>query len=181
MKKIIISLMLVSTFLLSGCDDINNTPTKQVESLFNKYQTLDREVLDDLDRVIAEEIIFDATAREEYRNLIKEQYRNLVYEIQDETIDGDTATVSVQITVTDYAKTIAEAEDYKNNHITEFQDEQGMYDSSKYSNYVIDKLKDAKDKVKYTVEIKLTNINDKWKIDGIDEVTEDKILGIYKY
>lgn len=179
MKKLI--MLFVSIMLLCGCDDINNTPTKQVESFFNKYQTLDEEVLDDLERIISEETAFDTTAREEYRKLIKDQFKNLTYKIKDESINGDTATVSTEITVTDYAKTLAEAEEYKNNHISEFQDELGTYQASKYSNYVIEKLKDAKDRIKYTVEIRLTKLDEKWKIDGIDENTEDKILGIYRY
>ena len=180
MKKVIISLSLIC-LLLSGCDEINNTPIKQVESMFNKYQTLDQDVLDDLDRIISEEMVFDTTAREEYRKLIKEQYQNLTYKIKDEVIDGDNATVTSEITVTDYSKVLAESETYKNSHLSEFQDELGVYQPTKYSNYVISQLKDAKEKVKYTVEVRLTKFEDKWKINGIDEDTEDKILGIYEY
>ena len=181
MKKVIISLSLIFVLLLSGCDEVNNTPIKQVESMFNKYQTLDQDVLDDLDRIISEEMVFDTTARGEYRKLIKEQYQNLTYKIKDEVIDGDNATVTVEITVTDYSRVLAEAETYKNSHLSEFQDELGVYQSTKYSNYVISQLKDAKEKVKYTVEVRLTKIDYKWKINGIDEDTEDKILGIYEY
>lgn len=179
MKKILFTF--ICLFLLCGCDNINNTPTKQVETFFNKYQTLDEEVLADLDRVISEEIVFDTTAREGYREVIKEQYKNLTYTIKDETIDGDDATVTVEITVTDYAKVLAEASAYKSSHISEFQDEVGDYDSTKYANYVIEKLKNAKDKVTYTVDLGLTKIDTKWKLNNIDENTEDKILGIYEY
>lgn len=181
MKKNIISLILVCLFLLSGCDDINNTPTKQVESFFNKYQTLDQEVLDDLDRVISEEEAFNTIAREGYREVIKEQYKSLTYEIKEEFMDGDEATVTVDITVTDFVKVLNEARVYKITNISEFQDEDGDYDVIKYSNYVIEQLKDAKDKVTYTVELELTKIDDKWHLDSLDEDTEDKILGIYQY
>ena len=179
MKKLII--LFVSIMLLCGCDDINNTPTKQVESFFNKYQTLDQDVLDDLDRVIAEEEVFDTTAREEYRKLIKDQYRNLTYQIKEEKVNGDDATVTSEITVVDYSKVLAEAELYRINNLDEFKDENGNYQTSKYSNYVIEQLKKAKDKVKYTVDIKLRKIDEKWQLQGIDEITEDKILGIYEY
>lgn len=179
MKKIIYILCFL--FILCGCEDINNTPIKQVESFFNKYQTLDKDVLDDLDYIIAEETAFDSTAREEYRKLIKEQYQGLTYKIKDETIDGDTAVVTAEITVTDYYKIIAASEEYKNNNMSEFTDEDGNYIQSKYANYVIENLKKAKDKVKYTVELHLTKIDNKWKLDGIGENTEDKILGIYEY
>ena len=57
MKKLII--LFVSIILLCGCDDINNTPTKQVESFFNNYQTLDSNVLTELDAIINNEEMFD--------------------------------------------------------------------------------------------------------------------------
>lgn len=179
MKKLMI--LFVSTLLLCGCDDVNNTPIKQVESFLNKYQTLDQEVLDDLDRVIAEEEAFNISARDGYRDVIKEQYRNLTYEIKEEFLDGDEATVTVDITVNDFVKVLNEAKLYKNNHMSEFLDETGVYDVSKYSNYVIEQLKNAKDKVTYTLELELTKIDNKWNLDSLTEDTEDKILGIYQY
>lgn len=179
MKKIIFTI--ISLILLSGCTDVNNTPKKQVETFFNKYQTLDSDVIKDLDRVISEEEVFDTTAREEYREVIKNQYKNLTYKIKDEIMEGDEATVTTEITVTDYRKVLNEAEAYKNEHLTEFQDDSGKYDSTKYSNYVIKELKKAKDKVTYTLDLKLTRIDEKWHLNNLDEETEDKILGIYQY
>lgn len=165
--------------MLTGCSNISNTPTRQVEGLFNKYQTLDNEVLKDLDNVISRETRFNATNSKEYREIMKKQYKNLTYKIKEETIDGDEAVVSVELTVLDLGKVIRETDNYKNNHITEFQDEQENYDENKYIDYLISKMEDADEKVKYTVDINLTKIDKKWKIDGIDGDTEDKILGIY--
>lgn len=178
MKKLIYAF--ISLFLLVGCSNISNTPTRQVESFFNKYQTLDKEVLDDLDRVINKNPKFDDTNKEAYREVMKKQYKNMTYKIKDETIDGDNAVVTVEITVLDFGKTIRKVEDYKNNHIDEFQDENGNYDDNKYVNYLISRLKETKEKVKYTLDINLTKLTKKWKIDGIDSDTEDKILGIYE-
>ncbi len=178
MKKIIC--IVISLLLLVGCSNISNTPTRQVENFFNKYQTLDSEVLDDLDRVINKNQNFDNTNKDQYRDVVKKQYKNMTYKIKEETIDGDKAVVTAEITVLDFGKIIRESEDYKNNHIDEFQDQNGNYDESKYINYVIPKLKEAKEKIKYTLDINLTKINKKWKIDGIDSDTEDKILGTYE-
>ena len=50
MKKFII--VLVGICLLTGCDTLNNTPTKQVEMMLADYQTLNQDVLDDLDQVV---------------------------------------------------------------------------------------------------------------------------------
>lgn len=178
MKKLIYAF--ISLFLLVGCSNISNTPTKQVEGFFNKYQILDNEVLEDLDKVINENQKFNDTNKEAYREVIKKQYKNMTYKIKEETIDGDNAVVTVEITVLDFGKIIREAEDYKNNHIDEFQDESSNYDDNKYASYLISRLKEAKEKVKYTLDINLTKLNKKWKIDGIDSDTEDKILGIYE-
>lgn len=178
MKKIIC--IVISLLLLVGCSNISNTPTRQVENFFNKYQTLDSEVLDDLDRVINKNQNFDNTNKDQYRDVVKKQYKNMTYKIKEETIDGDKAVVTAEITVLDFGKIIRESEDYKNNHIDEFQDQNGNYDESKYINYVIPRLKEAKEKIKYTLDINLTKINKKWKIDGIDSDTEDKILGTYE-
>lgn len=178
MKKVLY--IIISFLLLTGCSNISNTPTRQVEGLFNKYQTLDSDVLVDLDKVISNEKRFNATTSNEYREIMKKQYKNLTYKIKEETIDGDKAVVSAEITVLDLGKVIREAENYKNNHIDEFKDENGNYDESKYLNYLIPRLKEAKEKVKYTIDMNLTKIDKKWKLDGIDSETEDKILGIYE-
>ena len=178
MKKILY--IAISLFLLAGCSNISNTPTRQVENFFNKYQTLDNDVLSDLDKVIDEEPKFNTTNKNEYREIIKKQYKNMLYKIKEETIDGDKAIVTVEITVLDFGKIMREAQDYKNNHIEEFKDANGNYDENKYIDYLIPRLKEAKEKVKYTVDINLTKLDKKWKIDGIDSDTEDKILGIYE-
>ena len=50
MKKILI--LIVSLFLLTGCDTLMNTPTKRVENLLSKYQQQDSEVLTQLDNTL---------------------------------------------------------------------------------------------------------------------------------
>lgn len=179
MKKIIY--LVLGLLLITGCTDISNTPTKQVEAFFNKYQTLDQEVLDDLDNVIASDSRFSQESREEYRDIMKKQYKDLTYKIKNETINGDVATVTVEITVTDFSTILAEAVDYRNSHPEEFTDSNGQYQESLYAKYVIDKMKDQKERVKYTLDMNLSKIDEKWRLDGIDSYTEDKILGIYQY
>ncbi|MCM1370861.1 MAG: DUF5105 domain-containing protein [Clostridium sp.] len=181
MKK---TLIIVTTFLLlfTGCStDINNTPTKQAEEFLNKYQRLDNEVLNDLDKVIQEEEKFNSVNRDEYKELIKKQYMDMTYIIKNETIDGDKAVVEVQITVKDYIKIMNEAEEYKNNNIDLFKDELGNYSETKYIDHVIERLKETKDKVEYTIYLTVSKIDNKWTVDQINEEIEDKILGIYSY
>lgn len=176
MKKI---LAVLSIIILTGCTlDISNTPTKKVEEYLNKFQILDEEVLNELDDVINEKKL-DNENKEEYREIIKKQYKDMQYTIKEESIDGDEATVTAQIIVKDFTKIINDAEIYKRENINEFY-ENNTYNDNLYKKYLIDKLKDAKERVTYTLEFTLHKENTKWKLDPITEEIEDKILGIYK-
>lgn len=179
MKKI---LTILSIIILTGCGalDISNTPTKKVEEFLNKYQILDEEILNELDNVIHEKINLNEENKKEYREIIKKQYKDMQYTIKEETIDGDDATVTAQIIVKDFTKIINDSENYKRENMNEFY-ENNIYNDNLYKKYLLDKLKDAKDRVTYTVEFKVHKQNRKWVLDPITEEIEDKILGIYKY
>lgn len=179
MKKYII--LVVMFLLLSGCENVSNTPTKQVEGFFNKYQILDKEVLDDLDSVLLNEENLSEENKNKYRDVMKKQYKNLIYQIKEEEINADVATVTVEITVTDFSKILAEYQYNKENNPEIFLNDNGEYDEQIYYGKVIDEMVKAKDKITYTLDIKLSKINDKWIIDKIDSDTEDKILGVYQY
>ena len=164
MKKVLIFIGSILIIGLTGCStSINNTPTKKVEEFLTKYQILDSEVIDDLDKVIEEEEKFNTVNREEYKELIKSQYQDMTYLVKD------------------YKKVMDEAEVYRDNNISLFTDELGNYKETMYIEYVIKQLKEAKETVKYTLELGVTKNDKKWQIDQIDEDTEDKILGIYNY
>jgi len=164
MRKFILFILLFLS--LTGCSlsEIDNTPTKQVEELFNNYQTLDQKVLDDLDVVIAKETSFTNEQKKEYREILKKHYQNLTYEIKDETVNGNKATVEVEIEVTDFYKAVNE----------------GMKDNDIDSK--LNLLKDAKDRVKYTLYLKLEKNDDGfWILNDLSNDDEQKILGMYRY
>lgn len=179
MKKILY--LAVTVLLFAGCTQLSNTPTKRVEEFFKNYQTLDNSVLNDLDSVITQDVSLNNDQQNKYRDIMKKHYQNLTYEIKDETIDGDKARVTAEITVTDFNKVMNESESYMNNNIDQFKDELGNYSISRYNDYRLDQLKMSNDKVKYTVYINLTLKNDEWVMDSIDQMTYDKINGIYHY
>ena len=129
--------------------DINNTPTRKVEELLNRYQTLHADVLKDLDKAVAEEELFNNEQRESYKNIMKKHYQNLTYEIKQEEINADHATVKAEITVTDYTKALQDASTYLRDHPEEFADESGEYDASLFTNYRLEQIKNVKDKVTY--------------------------------
>lgn len=52
---------------------------------------------------------------------------------------------------------------------------------AKYINYRLDKLKGTKDRVKYTIDFTLSKKNGKWVMDDIDDITRQKIHGLYEH
>lgn len=175
MKKLVF--LFLSLFLI-GCSDLSNTPTKKAEEFLKKYQTLDNSVISDLNNVVNESDL-NETQRSMYIDIMKKHYQNLSYEIKDETIDGNEAVVTVEIAVTDFKKVLDEANNYMNNNKEEFYDENGEYSVVKFNDYKLNKLKEAKDKIKYTIEIKLTKINEDWIVDKLNSESYDKINGNY--
>lgn len=184
MKKILcIGILLCSLFLV-GCNvgkNLTNTPTKQVEIFLNKYQTLDKAVLNDLDKVIAAEENFTGEQREKYRKIMKDSYQKLAYQIKDQKEDGDSATVTAEIEVVNYGKVLSASKVYLEEHPEKFQDENGEYDPKKYMDYRLEQMEKTKDKVKYTIDFHLTKKNEEWKLDELSKSDEQKIEGIYQY
>ncbi len=121
MKKLILSLSFL-LLLFAGCTNSLNTPTERVEEFLGKYQSMDSEVLAQLDSVIASDDTMSDEQKKDYRALMEKQYQNLSYKIKNETIDGDNAIVDVEIEVYDYASSIAKSKDYYNEHPEEFDD-----------------------------------------------------------
>ena len=121
------------------------------------------------------------TQQENYRDIMKKHYQNITYEVKEDKIDGDNATVTVELTVTDFTKIMREAENYMNSNIEQFYDETGNYNIVLYNDYRLDQLKKANEKVKYTVDFKLTKQNDEWVMNDLDQATYDKINGVYNY
>lgn len=212
MKKILLCFScIMAIVLLSGCT-MDNTPTKKVEKFLDSYKNQDETVLNQLKDMVDTDSLMDDTQKETYQDIIKKQYKDMSYEIKDETIDGDTATVTAEIEVYDYYKINKDAEDYYNKNPDEFKSVTGngivddaknatediiegakdatkdakdavtgTNSDSKFVEYRLGKLKDAKDRVKYTIDFKLTKVDNVWTINDIDDTTRQKIHGLYEH
>lgn len=179
MKRII--LMFFVVIGLTGCSltkDMDNTPTKKVEAFLNKYQTLDKDVLDDLDTLVNKEATFTDQQRKDYKDIIKSNYQKMTYVIKDEKVDGNEATVTAEIEVVDYTKIVSDSNQYLKNHPEEFLTDK-KYNESLFIDYKISKLKEAKEKIKYTIEFTVTKADDEWMLDSITNEITDKINGSY--
>lgn len=179
MKKFL--LIVMTLFLLVGCESVMNNPTKRVETFLNKYQTMDSEVLSQLDNTLNNEETLTDEQRKNYKELMKKQYQNLTYTIKDEEVDGDNATVKVEIEVYDFNKAMTNADKYLTENQDEFIDENNEVNNEKFMDYKINEMKNTSDKVKYTIDFTLTKKENKWVLDEVDEITRQKIHGIYNY
>ena len=159
MKKILIIIVLLT---LIGCA-LNNTPTSKVEELLGKYQGLKVEYnYQDLvqNDSIPKEI------KNKYKEIIKKQYQSLTYEVKEETIDGNNATVTTEIEVLNYKEIL---DTYDINAIND----------KKIHKEIIEKLNKTKDKTVYTIDFTITKSNSNWKLNPITEEQQRKLLGIY--
>lgn len=171
MKKILMIISLL--FLVTGCNDMMNTPTRRVEEFLGKYQAIDSSVLTELDSVVDESDYSDEY-KEEYKELMIKQYQNLSYKIKNEQTDGDNATVIVEIEVFDYNNALNEASDYIEEHPEEFEEEEDI------EHYKINAMKEVTDKASYTINFSLVKDNKKWVLEKISDSDLEKIHGLYE-
>lgn len=178
MKKVL--LVMFMSVMLVGCS-FSNTPSRKVEELFKKYQTLDSSVVDNLELITEGSAELKTSSdRDKYTKIMKTQYADLKYKIKDEKIDGDDATVTVEISVYDYYKVQKDASDYLENHRDEFLTDD-IYDEAKFLEYKLKNMLDASDRVEYTIDVNLVKENDRWEVVEFDKDTLEKIHGTYNY
>lgn len=166
MKKKLL-LVAIPLLFLVGCA-MDNTPTSKVEDLFTKYLTLDADIKSGIDSILDEQNLSDAQ-KGRYRNILEKQYKNLSYQIKEEKIDGDKATVTAEIEVVDFKKAI-----------NDLVFDSTIYTKETYDEEKLNRLENAKDKVKYTLELTLTkNKEEEWQLDALTNEQIKKIQGMY--
>ena len=204
MKKLF-SVLLLSLFLVTGCGN-SMTPTGAVEDFLGKYQSMDSDVLAQLDKVVNDDTTMSDEQKKEYKSLMEKQYQYLSYKVTDEEIVGDTATVDVEIEVFDYASSIRKSDEYyeKNKDMFEeaYEDDneskEDMIDNNashesnvntddgnivtqtkKYIDYKIEQMKTVTDKIKYTITFNLSKEDNEWVVDDISDIDRQKIHGLF--
>ena len=160
-------LLIVFVLLLAGCA-MSNTPSSIVENVLMKYQKVDNDIDTAIENVLLEQNLTEDHAKR-YRKLLIDQYKNLTYEIKDEIIDGDKATVMVEIKVIDYKNAIAD-----------LTFDSSIYTKDSYDEEKLNRLEAANDKVTYTLELTLTKDSDGvWYLDALTNEQIKKIQGMY--
>lgn len=180
MKKKVVFIVAI-LFLLVGCGKTMETPTKKVEAFLNKYQTNDKEVVDQFNADLFGDQNLSDEQKGKYKEIMMDQYKNLTYKVKEEKIDGNRATVDVEVEVYDYNRALDNASTYLNEHHDEFFVDD-VLDTASFVEYKLKQLMDFKDRIKYTITFNLSrkDSNSEWKIEELPESDLQKIHGIYK-
>lgn len=183
MKKYLLVILSLIFIFVTGCSigKMDNTPTKQVEKLLKAYQMNDDIVMTQMNAIVENDITLTADQKQKYKNILKKQYSDMNYKIKDEVINGDDATVTAQIEVYDYYKTITNAETYLAANPTQFVNSSGSYDNNMYLDYKFNQMDKATDKVTYTIDFKVKKINNNWQVEDLTDADREKIHGLYAY
>lgn len=178
MKKKFLLLVICILVLTTACS-LGNTPTSAVERLMSKYNTNDEEILVELDDYVNESNLTDEQSSK-YKNVYLKQFKDMKYEIKEEKIDGDTATVTTQITVYDYYNAEQKANDYLTNNPDKFMTDD-VYDESLFTDYKLEQLDKVNDTVDYTIDFTLTKVDNEWVVNDLTTEQLEKIHGVYEY
>lgn len=180
MKQAIKVLIIILFILISvGCGMKGSARDAAIEYL-ELYRNKDKVVLDELHEYVNEEDLTE-DQKEKYYDVLKKEYSTLMYEVEHEQYDGNVAYITFKITVIDLYKAQKEAAEYFNEHQDEFNDETGIYDKKKYTNYKLDKMMEEMDTISYTIDIKVEKEGDDWKVVQLSNENLEKIHGIYNY
>ena len=156
MKYLKYLLIIIPIISLTACH-LANTPTSIVEDYLTKYQKLDKDVEKEINDVVENSAVDDSD-KERYKKVIEKGYQNLTYKIKDEEIDGNLATVEVQIEVLDYKKIV------NNSDITTR----------------IDELEKASENINYTINFELSKDDSgNWILNTPSDSDLKKIQGMY--
>ena len=179
MKKRYWVACLLLLIIVTGCT-LGNTPTSKVEELLKRYNSNADVVKTELGDYLSS-LNLDEENQKGYEGVYLRQYSDMTYQIKDETIDGNTATVTVQVKVYDYYTAEQDINSYVSSHQNEFYGDDNIYSSEKALKYRIDELKKVSDKVEYTLDFTLTKVNNVWTVDTLTNEQLEKIHGTYAY
>lgn len=179
MKKIKVFFVTMLMLILTTACSLGSTPSSAIERLFASYNNNDEEIMVELDDYINTSNLTDEQ-NDKYKEIYLKQFRDLKYEIKEEVVDGDTATVTTQITVYDYYKTENDANNYLTTNSDEFMTD-GVYDESKFTDYKLKELDKVNETVDYTIDFTLTKVDNEWVVNELTNEQLEKIHGVYEY
>ena len=179
MKKKILLFSICLLLLLTTACSLGDTPTSAVERLLARYNNQDEEILVELDDYMNTNNLTD-DQNNKYKEVYTKQFKDMKYEIKEELVDGDKATVTAQITVYDYYTVDNEARVYLDENMDEFMTD-GVYDESLFVDYKLKQFESTDKTVDYTIDFTLTKVNNNWQVNELTTEQLEKIHGVYAY
>lgn len=185
MKKFFVCFLCLVVLVLTGCA-MGNTPTSKVEAFLDSYTSGNDTVLKQLKEMVDADAMMDDSQRTTYSDIMKKQYKDLTYDIKNEVIDGDNATVTAEIEVYDYYRSNQDSQAYFESNRDQFKENSTDNNSdnisnSKFIDYRLSQLQNVTDRIKYTIDFTLKKSDDKWVLDDIDDATRQKIHGLFEH
>lgn len=177
MKKI--AIIILGILLFYGCN-LTNTPTSVVEKYLDDYISLNDNVLENMEMTILDENL-SSENRDIYKEVLSRQYENLKYEIKDESINGEDASVLVKISVYDLYKSMNDSTTYMNENYDEFVDDNNMFNQDMFTEYQLNNMLIANDIVEYEITFNLAKKDGNWVLKEPNRETLEKIHGLYNY
>lgn len=177
MKKVYLMVLGIIFLLLTACG--TNTPKGKAEEFLSRYNSLNDDVMVSINTAVAGESL-STTNQEKYRKVLERQYKNMKYEVKDETVDGDKASVKVKVTVYDLYKSGLTSQDYLNNNTNEFYVD-NVLNQEAFDKYRIEDMLNTNETVEYDITLYLNKDNGTWTVENPDSVTLEKIHGLYDY
>lgn len=179
MRKLVVFVIAI-LFLVVGCTNDMDSPTKKVETFLSKYQKNDEEVVEQFDTSIFEDEDLTVEQKDKYKEIMLDQYKNLSYKIKEEKIDGNKAEVEVEIEVYDFNTALEDSYTYVEENRDEFYIDD-VLDVVAFVDYKLDQLFNYKDRITYTITFNLSreDSDSEWEIKELSEDDLRKIHGVY--
>lgn len=177
-KRVCIFLSMLLILVLTGCMS-NVSPKEKVEKFLNAYIQNDSDIILELEEYLDKQDLTNEQ-RSRYKEIIKDEYSTLKYNIKKETIDGNNATVEVEITVKDLYAASSQAENNLLENPIDFYVD-GSYSKEKFINHKLDIMETTKETTTYPIEFNLEKNDGAWHLKEIDQEVLEKIHGIYNY
>ncbi len=178
MKHFKIIFIVTILFTMTGCLS-NMSPSEKAEELMDRYIKNDDSIIEELDEYMEQQNL-NEEEKTRYKNIIMDEYATIQYQIKDEEINGDDATVTIDIEVKNLYKASILASTYFQEHKEEFYQD-NLYDESKFIDYKLSLMENMTETINYVIYIELKEIDGIWTILEMDNNTLEKIHGIYNY
>ena len=164
---------------MTGCK--NDTSAKKVVSNYlNSYTNYTKDVENELDKIVNNDLDLSSDAKKMYRKIMKKQYKDLEYTILSEEYDDDKALVTVRIKVYNLLEAENEVTQYLSKNLKDFYNERNEFDNEKYVLYKLNYLYNYDKKINFNIVFFLNYKDKEWSLVQPTDSDLEKLHGIYK-